>query len=250
MAQHKMRELDDRFKVRIISHKSTGRPEIVEAPLPDQFGVTVGSEFSAPFDGNLVSGSLAKVAALQGVAKKTGTSGRKMYSNPEPSEISIDLEFEAYYSAKEEVVLPVALLMAMSLGTTLDSARLEQNMLQYLSLGDNLTGFNTAEEVESVDIVSEEQEEWSDRIMELIGFLQGPRKVRVHFGRTMVLPSVWVASVAPQFSNVLDPNGFPMSATVSVTFALEMEPVVEDLNQWFSNVTEQVSDRSTRGGNE
>jgi len=229
-----MREVDSKFKVKITAYGGDKGIEMVEAPLPETFGVTVGSEFSAPFDGNLVNGTLAKVAALQGMAKKTGMSGNKMYSNPEPSEISFELEFEAYYSAKEEVLLPVALLMTMALGTHLTMEDLDASTRRFLGKADNFLGTSSENTYDSVDVASQNTEHWADRISNFIGFIQGPRKVRINFGNTFRLPSVWISSVSPQFSNVLDAEGYPMSATASVTCVLEQEPIVEDVNEWFS----------------
>lgn len=98
----------------------------VRAPLPAEYGYTVGSEYSAPFDVSLPSGILQKGMALANISQKIGIRMQNMYSNPVPTEISLDLEFDAYYNARTEVVLPVLNLAHMSLGTALDREHLNQ----------------------------------------------------------------------------------------------------------------------------
>jgi len=99
---------------------------IVLAPLPAEYGYTVGSEYSAPFDVSLPAGVLQKSMALSGISQKIGIRMQNMYSNPVPTEISVDLEFNAFYDARKEVVEPVINLAQMSLGTSLDDDYLKQ----------------------------------------------------------------------------------------------------------------------------
>ncbi|MBG24033.1 MAG: hypothetical protein CMF22_11325 [Idiomarinaceae bacterium] len=233
--QYKMKEIDPMFRIRI----SSTQGGVVYAPLPDNWGMTVGSEFTAPFDANLLNGILSKGAAVAGISKKTGMATRKMYSNPEPTEISLDLQFEAYYSAKEEVVNPVIQLMAMSLGTTLTAEKAVQTVKEIINAGVNTFGIDDLFSTEQIDGATEvaTQVDENDRIMGFINFVQGPPTCTVKFGNVLRLSNCYITSVAPQFSNVLDATGMPLSATCSVTIILETDPRIDDENfkQFFAS---------------
>ena len=104
--QIKMNELDSKFKMTIKSQLD--RDLIVQAPLPDDFGFTVGNVYSTPFDTGGLSETMQKALALTSKATDTSAfSGKlgitmdKVFTNPEPTEISFDLEFTAFYDAKK-----------------------------------------------------------------------------------------------------------------------------------------------------
>lgn len=130
MAQLKMAELDNKHKLRI----SSGDKYHVEAPLPDNFGFTVGSEYTTPFDLGSVSGTLQKLYAIGGISAPVGLRMRKMYANPEPTEISFEMEFAAYHSAKEDVVVPIVTLMVMSLGRVITKQDVEAAIEKFSNL--------------------------------------------------------------------------------------------------------------------
>lgn len=222
--QKKMKETPAKFRVRIHSEMAG----TVYAPLPDGFGMTVGSEFSAPFDANFASGTLSKALAVGGgIGNKTaGISTTKFYSNPEPSEISIELQFEAYHSAREDVLVPVIRLMAMSLGRTIDFEGAKQIIESLANKIGSLTGLDSL--IESEITTTEATERNSDRILGFLNFVQGPPTVSIRFGNTLKLDRAYISSVAPQFSNILDSEGIPMSATCSITAILERDPVLDE----------------------
>jgi len=235
MTQAKMNELDDKFKVRV-SFDMGGQLFEVFAPLPDEFGMTVGSEFSAPFDANFLSGTMAKGIAGIAVAKgtnkdssglgsKLGIVTKKYYSNPEPSEISFDLQFEAYYDAKQEVINPVILLMAAGLGRSITTEKAKEvisNLIGDLGLD------SFAEMVMPASNVVPSDPNIASRVFEFLEFVAGPAISKIEFGKVLVLNNAYISSVAPQFSNILDERGYPMSASCSVTAVLEKDPIITD----------------------
>lgn len=229
---------DDRF---IIKMKPVGNEELaVKAPLPENFGFTVGSEFSAPFDAQFVGGAIQKAFAASGVSSKLGVSTRKMYSNPEPTEISFDMQFEAYESAMDDVLIPIIKLMSMSIGRRMsltDAANTIEELIN--SLSRRLRG----EEAFSPGTLSSSATSGTagnaaDRVFGFLGFIAGPSLVKLRFGNIITFKNTYVTSVAPSFSNILDPDGVPMSATVSVTCILEEDPTLNDENfeEFFSMI--------------
>lgn len=216
----------------------------VTSPLPDGFGMTVGSSFDTPFDTGNVNDTLSKLFAVGGISRKAGIRMEKAYVSPEPVEISFDMEFYAWYDAGEEVMKPAATLMCMAVGRELTWDDLKNQMenlyRKVAGLAFNASdalGLSTPPPIsEDVSIeTSERVDKGASRLMELIQLVQGPPTCRISFGNVMTLEEAFITSVATKFSNVLDPRGFPMSCTCSVTATLKSAPVMGDLANIFGN---------------
>lgn len=237
--QKHMLEQDNMFKIIIYSEDYE-----VQAPLPDDFGMTFGSEYSMPFDTSSMSAGWQKAFALGGVAQKVGMRMKKLYTNPEPTEISFDLEFNAYYSAADEVLKPVFFLSQMTLGSKIRFKDLEAGARRFIERlnsmakgASNFLGTNIETGVDSstIDQASTEQvQEYGDALLGLIDFIQTPKHVTVKFGNVMKWQRMFITSCAVQFSNVLDSNGFPMSARCSITVTPETYPTADDMQDAFS----------------
>lgn len=226
----RMQELDPKFKITIIQGES-----VVEAPLPESFGMTVGSEYSTPFDLGGVGGMLSKFLAISGISQKMGVSMKNMFTNPEHTEISFDLEFHAYYSALNEVVGPVVALAKMALGDKLTLDKVEETLGGISNriggalglIEDGGGNFSLPPEIKD--------NEGASKAMEIIGFISGPETVIIKFGSVYTLSRVYVSSVNFNFSNVVDTDGMPMSATCSVTITPEEFPTAKRIQQYFEN---------------
>lgn len=259
--QRKMSELSSKHKIVL----SSGTRK-VEAPLPPDFGFTVGSEYTTPFDVGNISGNIQKLYAVLGISNPVGLRMRKLYANPEPSEISFDMEFAAYYSAKEEVVLPIVTLLMMSLGHVTTNADIEAYIQRFGALaakGIALTGqvvdtagVVTGENSDAADATLSQTETLVDRVvdaadrtisgdkvstvtgsvLDLINLISAPEPCILRFGDFITLPKVFVTSTAVQFSNVLDKDGYPMSGTVSVTCVPQLAILADDIGPMFGSI--------------
>lgn len=254
--QYKMNETPQKFKVTIRQTSNDGVSRKVEAPLPEQFGFTVGSEFSAPFDANSLGGVLQKMKLpfAGQISRKVGVVTTKYYSNPEPTEISFDIEFHAEVSAREEVLAPVVSLMMMSLGTELSVDDVERELAKVAGFGRSILdlvsptlmdseGEENEEAAEEVDSEADNStiigltrggvDEYGDDVLGFIGLLKGPDITSVRFGEVYELHDAWISSVSPQFNNVVDLEGIPLSCTCSVTCILQRDPTTTALNGYF-----------------
>jgi len=208
----------------------------VTAPLPESFGIGVGSEIGSPFSGFASDGSAAKILALTtGTSNRIGIITKKLFMGADQPDIAIDLKFDAFYSGFDEVVLPCFKLMHMAVGTsekTVDTVL--EKLREFASLEvavdqihSSITGNKTA-----------------SSISDLIQYIRTPGLVSVRFGNTFKLSECFLSNVNINFSNVLDSEFFPMSATASVTITPQ-DPLVKDrLIDSFS-----ITDRSYRKGN-
>lgn len=229
--QHWLNEKDDKFKI-IISGRDAGKRYKIQSPLPDSFGMTLGSEYSEPFDTGALSDKWAKAFAIGGIGQKAGLRMKKMFTNAEPTEISFDMEFVAYYDAADEVLLPIVQLCRLTLGHVLQGEDINK---KFEDLVNKLTFASTANilsDIESAgDTVSENEDvnKYGSRVLEIASLIDSPPKVKLQFGNIMKWKNMYITSIAPQFSNVLDENGIPLSAKVSVTLTPEQYPVVDDM---------------------
>lgn len=228
---------DKRFTIKVSAelNRGTDKPPkeiVVFAPLIETFGFTVGSEFTAPFDANFVSGAMQKTFALANVSQKLGASTRKMYSNPEPTEISFDMQFEAYADPFNDVFVPVVYMMALAIGRRMDLPDVGRVIDETISKLSNAVG-RTQDAPSAEEFFAQEGNEYIDQAGRVFGFLNfvaGPPIARIRFGNVITFKNAYITSVAPQFSNIMDKNGIPMSATVSVTAILEEDPTINDEN--------------------
>lgn len=212
-----VKDLPIEEKIRF-KHNNTERDWIVEAALPDEFGFGVGSQIGTPFDMD-ANEMLKKGMAVTGVNQKLGLMAKKFYEGPEETEISVDLGFEAYYSSSREVIKPIVILMMMSTAHISDLSNTEGVIKsiadQIEQTGKGAVGAATGEESETA------QQAQQKDIAEMVKFLRSPNTVDVTFGKTFKIKRAYITNVEPSFSNVLDNLGYPVSATCSVTIALE-----------------------------
>ena len=192
----------------------------VTAGLPDGHGVSVGSTFTDPFNKNVgdsskLQGLATRAATFLGVSRKPGAMATSIYyEGPEPTEISFELNFESFYSAKDEVIIPVMNLMMMGVGR-------EYGLDHITEMYDFFDQF--------IDAINDVDESLTDRI----GVIKGPEICRVRMGKTTVFDRCYISSVAPTFSNVLDNQFLPVSATCSITVKLERNPTQESVASMF-----------------
>jgi hypothetical protein len=194
----------------------------VEAALPDQFGVGVGGDISSPFAGFASGGNAANaLATFAGITAKVGLFVKKIYLGPDQPDFSMDLHFEAYYSAYDEVVLPVGTLMTMAAGTK-DTAK------------------NEIEKFKARNTANAQQGGIKDeRLSQLTGFvsyLRSPDSVSVMFGDFLTVRNCLISAVNPAWGNVLDAAGNPMYADVSITFTLEEPLTTGEIARMFNQV--------------
>lgn len=232
--QFKMQEVDPKFRLEIFNEDY-----VVYATLPREFGFTVGSEYSEPFDTGAMSSSWQKAFAVAGIANsKFGMRMQKMFTNPEPTEMSIQIDFFAYKNAKEEVFMPIVYLCMMTLGSSLswsdvsakarELAELIQSGADTVSL---ISGLDA--EVDTSEISVDAENQYGGRMLDLIGLIQSPKKVSVKFGNVMHWRNMYITSVSPTFHTVLDSDGFPTKATVSLTVTPERYPIADEMLEVF-----------------
>lgn len=209
----------------------------VNTPLPETFGFQVGSEIGTPFSGYQTDSLLAKGLALAGTSVKTGLVTKKMYMGPEPTEISMTLNFNAWNSARDEVLVPVLKLMFMSVGSSNKVSDLVHEF---------------SRQYEQMDVINPERmlakkagAENVQGISDLVRYMRSPGMVNIRFGDIYKLRNVYLSSVEPEFSNVLDVEKLPMQATVSIQAQLSEPFDKEQLNRSFY---ERVNTSEQNGG--
>lgn len=202
------------------AQKPTGKltPPVI-AHLPETFGYGVGAEITAPFASFISESNTVNILRATGISNKTGLMTTKIYAGPDQPDITVDLKFDAYYDAYNEVVVPVVNLLKMASGA--DETALSEQQVRS-TFGEGL-----------VDAIGENVNDALVKIAQ-IHYLQAPSKLTVMFGNVFRLESCYIVNVDPRFSNLLDYNGYPMEATVSVTFSLIKPMVYQDISRSFT----------------
>jgi len=208
--------------------KHAGTDWNVYGHLPEEFGFSVGSEIGTPFAGFASDGNVSKVLYLTtGSSAKTGVITKKLFMGPEQSEINFDMKFDAYYSGFHEVVEPIVRLMVFSVGHQKSIAEIGQQLSSLFALGNPVVSI-----LEETSLDKENKPTFS--------FMQGPGLCRIRFGRVFKMNNVYLASVEPNFSNSLDNEGYPLSATVSINGQLQEPMTKEELVNGFSRTKERI----------
>ena len=206
MAKHiHLDELDERQLIHFIDpvHNLT-----VRANMPETMTVGVGSEIGSPFAGYASEGTAAKVLALStGASSKIGIVTKRLFMGVDQPDISLDLKFETFYSAYDEVVIPAVKLMLMA---TAEEKNLEgsiRTILKNLEKAETIAGDVAASITKSERLDTDK----------LINYLKTPAVCKIKFGDIFTLRNAFLANVSVSFSNVLDSDFLPMEATVSIT---------------------------------
>lgn len=152
----------------------------IKAPLPETFGFSTANEVSELFDFFKFAGKIKQTLGFVGSNYDRGFSERSYWTGLANQDITFELEFNAYTSGALDVVEPVQNLMLLS-------APVE-------TLGSATHGNITSA--------------W--------GWNQPP-ECTITFGKILYFTDVLIKNVSVVFSNKLDSNFDPMSATVSIT---------------------------------
>jgi len=180
----------------------------VFANMPETMTVGVASDIGSPFAGYASEGTAAKVLALStGASSKIGIVTKKLFMGVDQPDISLDIKFEAYYSALDEVLVPAIKLMLIG---TAEEKNLEdsiRNIIKLIEGGGEVVAELTAK-ITKTDRVDTDK---------LINYLKTPATIKVKFGEIFTIRNAFLSSVSVSFSNVLDSDFLPMEATVSVT---------------------------------
>lgn len=184
----------------------------VVAPLPETFSVSAGSEITSPFSSFAADGVAASgVALVGGVSSKIGVTTKKLFMGPDSQDFTVDLKFETYYSAYDEVLVPCIKLLFMATGEERGITEATTSAIKsgLKTLQDN----NVIEDNDIANIIGGGSREADS----LIRILTTPTPLKVIFGNVFHLHKTYISNVNVSFSNVLDADFIPMEATVSVT---------------------------------
>lgn len=185
----------------------------VSAPLPENYGFGIGADISSPFASYATEGVASKVLALSaGASQKIGITTKKLFMGPEQPDLSVDLKFDAYYSALEEVVLPTIKLGLMASGEQKGLKEDLKVLADKAFESFDAAGAVVAAVVDVIDVIEQKALE-----SDLISYLKSPSTVYVKFGDVFELTNAFISNINITYSNVLDSNFLPMEATVNLT---------------------------------
>lgn len=167
----------------------------VEAPLPETFNFSVGNEVNQTFD--IMKFKKFFIGGAASLANKNfdrGYTERLYWRSIAIQDFTIEMSFDAYYSGKVDVILPTKKLILMA-----------TPVANQTKLGETLTGY------------------WD-----------GPPRVNIAYGNVIWFESCWIKSVNINYSNKLDNNFDPLSATATVNFVTQNPMSFQDIEKQMS----------------
>lgn len=203
-------------------HPGQNANPLVVSHLPESFGFGVGSRYSDPFAKFTHDDTIhALFTVATGRSLNAAVMTKKVFVGPEQPDITLELKFEAYHSAEEEVLKPVQQLMLMATGTEAGTigeiaqtgaagSALANGAMSIANAGDGLGS--------SLGITKEGQIVNAAKSIKLS---HAPSAYTVYIGNTVRIPQVYLQNVHVNFSNTLDHRHIPMAADVTVTLVPE-----------------------------
>lgn len=203
-------QVDSRYKI-YVSSAQVGKT--VEAVLQDKISLKITSEWE-PF---LPLGTVSQVAnsatqLVGGVSLLSRFMTRRIWKGTSPIGITITLQFESINNTYNDVVDPVISLMKMALPY-------EDNDLQVFGAKIPLVSppgpspFTTGN-----DNVSNDQKLSTGDVDKIANSLKKGDQISIKIGNFMKFDSVIISEVTPEVSNRMSVDGFPISASVSISF--------------------------------
>lgn len=199
--------------------------------LPEEYGFSLGSEYTEPF-GNLVPDqgpSLIAGQAAFGVSMRQGLITEKFYSGPEPVEFNLDIVFHSFYSAEEEVVLPIVKLLFLAVG--LDNRVINDTEAVNDALG--ATGILSQLPSNSLGVrVTDWIEDFEFSVF------QSHQPSTIKFGDFLELSNnVFIQNVTCNFNNIMeegkDGSGYPTKGTASISALFKKPPAAQEIANYF-----------------
>lgn len=180
----------------------------VLANMPETMTIGVGSDIGSPFAGYASEGTAAKVLALTtGASNKVGVVTQRLFMGVDQPDINVDIKFEAYYSAYDEVLLPCIKLMLMATAEKHSLEDAVRKAIKFIEAGDSIYA-------ETIAKIKQSERLDTDNF---INYLRSPATCKVMFGDIFTIQKCFLANVSVSYSNVLDNDFVPMEATVSIT---------------------------------
>lgn len=205
MAKHlHIHENDPRQLIQFVdlTHGTT-----VNALMPETMTMGVGSDIGSPFAGYASEGTAAKVLALTtGASSKIGIVTKKLFMGVDQPDITLDLKFDSYYSAYDEVLVPVIKLLLIATAEEKNLAKSVQKIIKTLEFGDEAVS-ELISNISKRDIDSDK----------LINYLKTPSTCKIIFGDIFTVRNAFLSNVSVSFSSILDSEFIPVEAMVSVT---------------------------------
>lgn len=173
----------------------------VKAPIPENIAISAGNQIEQTWSFMQFKQKAATALSSGGINANKGYSERQYWSGIEPVEFTFEVTFNTYYSSKIDVIQPIQNLMALSVAR-------ESNLLT---------------------------KGLSEMMFKVDEFWVSPPTVILRVGRFLLLDKLYIKSLNVTYSNKLDTEYLPMSATASITF-LPRDPM--GYNGWARSLNE------------
>ncbi len=202
-------------------------------PMPEQFDIQTSSEFQPLFPGasiftaisNLAGGHAAlqtgeKLAsgaqALTGYSSQNINLSKMIWLSTSPLTLTIPFQLNALYSAKDDVIVPVQQLLALTLPTTYGGGMMR---------------------APGPDLITSKNKSYNSKY-----------KINLSLGRTVKFTNIIILNVSAQLDTINDAKGHYISAAVHVSLCTDRIYSVTDLEKAFSLQAQSTYAGGKKGG--
>lgn len=210
-----MRE-NGNYKMVVTSNERWGS---VSGYIPEQFNLSVHSQFNQPFGQDLLNsklGTATKVAA--GIAPISQSMTGQIWEGSKPIDLSMEMDLIAEYDPVMEVQERIKTLMKMALPSRGGAGFLKTPGPSYGSV----TGRDALNAVQG----------WTG-IGSPLGKAGGV--ISISIGNFLYFDNVVIESVQAQFQSMMHRSGVPLHATVTINFSTFFIVLADDLDDIFKN---------------
>ena len=226
-------------------------PIRVITPLPEEFNLSFGGEWSAPFEEGIIDNAKVNMLSqMAGFKPATQSMTTQFWKGSSMSDITIPFQLVAISDTMRDVVIPLANLIRLSMptnagsgffrapGPQLSASKETSDALfsaasnlgsAAASVGSAILGGGKESLQEATDAAKRSTEDVG-RAFNSVGF---KNKISLTIGQIARFDSVVITNIDPQIRTLVDPNGKPMSVTVNVTFRLHQTPFADDILKAF-----------------
>lgn len=223
----------------------------VEAPLPPNFGFGTQIEAQEIFAGYAPTGIATQLLNIFNKTTKTGFITRKMFTGADTPDLNFDLKFDAYDDAFKDVIIPVATLLSMGTAESIGAipkvlrkaiaGALTWIETQGANLSNKTLGTNIDTNAKGFGVTAADINQYGR-------FIEGPPLVNIQFGNTFLATKLFLSSVRVNFTDVLDHNYLPMSASVSITATFQDPLYMGSVLDGFELAFESANGNKSIGG--
>jgi len=205
--------LSDHYTVKVLSTSLNSAGRSITAALQDKIALRATSEWAPFVPLDWLSNAVNAVSqAATGMSLLVRFTSRRIWKGTSPVAITLTLKFEAVESAYNDVIIPCRDLLWLCLPDELQGS-------MKLLIPPGPSAFYSTETINRIQAALTTAARLGvPGAAELSEHLTAGDRITIYVGKYLLFDSVIIKEVTPIFDTRVDEKGYPIGATVNVTF--------------------------------